>query len=154
MLELEVPYRKVDFSSARDSEGLGNVEVAAKYLLTDQGHFAAAINLGIEVPAGDDGQDIASDRWAVELSVPVSFQFPSVHSMHLELGTGWKSTKGSRKRLPTSPTSTGLHPVGSHGSWAVISRTKRVNSRPTSFQPSTWLLQRFRFNLAWAFRWG
>jgi hypothetical protein len=95
MLELEVPYRKVHYRSARDSDGLGNVEVAAKYLFTDQGHFAAAINLGIAVPAGDQRQGIASDLWAVELSVPVSFRFPNVHgSLHLELGTEWEEHEG------------------------------------------------------------
>ena len=95
MLELEVPWRKVDFRSAGDRDGLGNVEVAGKFTFTDRDNFAAAINLGIEVPAGHERQDIASDLWAVELSVPVSLQFPSIHSsVHLELGTEWEEHEG------------------------------------------------------------
>jgi hypothetical protein len=96
MFEVEVPYHWRSFDDAdRDIDGTGNVEVGAKWLLTQGGSFAAAFNVGVELPAGSERREIANDTWGVELSVPLSFRFlASQMSLHIEPGVEWEEHEG------------------------------------------------------------
>ncbi len=101
MLELEVPYHWVSFDGADENrDGAGNVEVAAKWLLTDRGNFAIAFNAGVQLPASDDQLRVADDLWGVELTVPVSFHFPDRYMrLHIEPGVEWREHEGFEEQL-------------------------------------------------------
>lgn len=101
MFEVEVPYHWRSFDDAgEDIDGTGNVEVGAKWLLTQRGTFAAAFNVGVELPAGSERRDIADDIWGVALSVPLSFRFPESHmSLHVEPGVEWEEHEGFEEQM-------------------------------------------------------
>lgn len=100
MVELEVPYRRLSPDGGRDVDGTGNVEVGAKWLVTDRGSFAVGFNVGVELPAGSNRPGIADDLWGVELSLPVSVQFPARSmSLHIEPGVEWEQHEGFEEQL-------------------------------------------------------
>lgn len=101
MLEVEVPYHWVSFDGAGgDLDGAGNVELAAKWLLTERGSFAMGFNVGVELPASDERPRIAEDRWGVELTAPVSFHFPDRYlRLHIEPGVEWQEYEGFEEQL-------------------------------------------------------
>ena len=101
MLELEVPYHWVSFDGADENrDGAGNVEVAAKWLLTDRGSFAVGFNAGLQLPASDDEPRIAEDSWGAELTVPMSFHFPDRNMrLHIEPGVEWREHEGFEEQL-------------------------------------------------------
>jgi hypothetical protein len=101
MFEVEVPYHWRSFDGVdEDIDGKGNVEVGAKWQLTQRGNFAAAFNVGVELPAGSERPDIANDLWGVELTVPLSFRFPESHmSLHIEPGVEWEEHEGFEEQL-------------------------------------------------------
>lgn len=101
MVELEVPYHWVSFEDNDQSlDGTGNVEVAAKWLLTERGNFAMSFNAGVKLPAGSDRLEVADDLWGVELTVPVSFHFPDRYMrLHIEPGVEWQEQEGFEEQL-------------------------------------------------------
>jgi len=95
MVEVEVPYHWRE-----NLDGKGNVEVGAKWQLTQSDAFAAAFNVGVELPAGSERPDIASDLWGVELTLPLSFRFPdSQMSLHIEPGVEWEEHEGFEEQM-------------------------------------------------------
>lgn len=101
MVEVEVPYHWLSFDGeADDVDGTGNVEVAAKWRVTERGGFAMGFNVGVELPASDDLPSVADELWGVELTVPVSLHFPD-HRMrlHIEPGVGWQEHEGFEEQL-------------------------------------------------------
>jgi hypothetical protein len=101
MFEVEVPYHWRSLDGAdEDLDGTGNIEVGAKWQLTQRGNFAAAFNVGVELPAGRERGDIAKDLWGVELTVPLSFRFPASHmSLHIEPGVEWEEHEGFEEQI-------------------------------------------------------
>jgi len=101
MLEVEVPYGERRFDdTVSDIDGYGNVEVGAKWLLTDRDTFAAALNVAVVLPSGSDREGIAEDSWGLELSAPVSFQFPDQDmSLHIEPGVEWLDHEGVEEQF-------------------------------------------------------
>lgn len=101
MFEVEVPYRWRSVEGADESiDGTGNYEVGAKWQMTRRDNFAASIKIGVELPAGSQREDIATDLWGVELTVPMSFQFPDSHSsLHVEPGVEWEEDEGFEEQM-------------------------------------------------------
>ena len=101
MVELEVPYHWVSLDGAAgDRDGAGNVEIAAKWSLTERGNFAMAFNAGVALPASDDELAVAEDLWGVELTAPVSFHFPDRYmTLHIEPGVEWHEHEGFEEQL-------------------------------------------------------
>jgi hypothetical protein len=100
MVEIEAPYRWMSFAEGNDVDGLGNLELGAKWLLMDRGVVTAAINVGVELPAGNDRPGIAADLWGVELSAPMSFRFPERDlSLHVEPGVEWQEQEGFEEQI-------------------------------------------------------
>lgn len=101
MIELEVPYYWLSFDEpGQDVDGTGNVEVAAKWLLTERGGFAMAFNAGVELPASDARPAIAEDAWGVALTLPVSLHFPERYvRLHIEPGVEWREHEGFDEQL-------------------------------------------------------
>lgn len=99
MVELEVPYHWVS-SEGVERDGTGNVEVAAKWLLTERGGFAMAFNMGVGLPASEELPGVAEDLWGVELTAPMSLHFPDRHMrVHIEPGVEWREHEGFEEQL-------------------------------------------------------
>src|SRR5690606_11532673 len=100
MVEIEVPYHWMRTDEGAALDGTGNVEVAGKWLLTEQGGFAMAFNLGVELPARDELPYVAEDAWGVELTAPISLHFPDRYiRVHIEPGVEWQEHEGFEEQL-------------------------------------------------------
>jgi hypothetical protein len=101
MIEVEIPYHWLGFDGpAPDVNGTGNIEVAAKWLLTERGGFAMAFNAGVKLPASDARPQIADDSWGTELTLPMSLYFPERHvRLHIEPGVEWQEHEGFEEQL-------------------------------------------------------
>ncbi|WP_331070084.1 hypothetical protein [Steroidobacter sp.] len=99
MVEIEIPYHRVSTDDGH-LDGTGNVEVAGKWLLTEQGGFAMAFNLGVELPASDEIPGVAEDAWGVEVTTPISLHFPDRYMrVHIEPGVQWQEHEGFEEQL-------------------------------------------------------
>lgn len=100
MFELEVPYRRVSIDGGEDRNGIGNIELGAKWLVAERGASATAFNIDVELPASDHEPGIAEDLWGVELTLPMSFYFADRHTrLHVEPGVGWEEHEGFEEQL-------------------------------------------------------
>jgi hypothetical protein len=100
MVEIEAPYQWRSFADGTDVDDMGNLEVGAKWLLMDHGTFAAAIKVGVELPAQSEQPGIAADVWGVELSAPMSFRYPDRDlSLHVEPGVEWQEQEGFEEQI-------------------------------------------------------
>jgi hypothetical protein len=99
MMELEVSYHSVSTDDGQ-RDGVGNVEVAGKWLLSERGGFAMSLNLGVELPAGHEIPQGAEDAWGAELTLPVSLHFPARYTrLHIEPGVQWQEHEGFEQQL-------------------------------------------------------
>lgn len=99
MVEIEVPYHRVSTEDG-DFSGTGNVEIAGKWLLTEEGGFAMSFNMGVELPASDELPEVAEDAWGVEVTTPISLHFPDRYiRVHIEPGVGWQEHEGFEEQL-------------------------------------------------------
>lgn len=101
MVEVEIPYHWVDFDGSDESvDGRGNIEVGAKWLMTERGNLSASIRVGVELPAGSERPEVATDVWGTELSIPLSVRFPESHtSLHVEPGVEWAEHAGFEEQF-------------------------------------------------------